>query len=395
MNTKKLLIVGGGYADIPLIKAAKALGYYVITSGNRASDLGHQESDEYYPADFSDVDAMLKVAKHLKIDAICPCANDFSAISAAYVAEKLGLPGHDSYETCQYLHHKDSYRRFALEHGIPTPQAISFTESHSALESLDKLNFPLLVKPVDLSGGKGISKIDTVDEASEALELAFSSSKAKRVVVEEFITGTRHGCSSFIKDGKLVFYFLDNEHYYLNQYLVSAASTPAKVPDNAVDALSKQIEKIASLLNLKDGIFHVQYILHEDKPVIIEICRRPPGDLYIQLVEYATGAPYASWIVNSFAGVDDPSIGQASTNGFYTRHCIMGNKHGYVQDILIDSTVKDNLIHEFVWWEKGQLITDYMKEKFGIVFLKFNSFEEMLNKTENLQSLIKVEITDS
>ena len=86
-NKKKILIAGGGYADIPLIKSAQKLGFYVITSGNNPDDLGHKESDETCLADFSYPEAMLSIAKGLGVDAICSCANDFSAISSAYVAE--------------------------------------------------------------------------------------------------------------------------------------------------------------------------------------------------------------------------------------------------------------------------------------------------------------------
>ncbi|NIV10430.1 MAG: phosphoribosylglycinamide synthetase, partial [Aliifodinibius sp.] len=75
----------------------------------------------------------------------------------------------------------------------------------------------------------------------------------------------------------------------MNPYLVSAASTPGIVPENAVKDLCRQSEKIAALLSLGTGIFHIQFILKENKPYVIEICRRAPGDLYVSLVKHATG----------------------------------------------------------------------------------------------------------
>ena len=66
---KKLLLVGGGHSDIPLIRSAKRLGYRVITSGNRSKDLGHSESDAYIPCDFSDPQEVLELARSLEIDA--------------------------------------------------------------------------------------------------------------------------------------------------------------------------------------------------------------------------------------------------------------------------------------------------------------------------------------
>ena len=158
-SKKNLLVAGGGYADIPLILSAKQLGYYVISSGNRSDELGHRYSDEYQPADFSDPEAILHLAKQLKVSAICACCNDFSALSTAYAAEQLGLPGHDPYSTSQIIHYKDLYRQFAMKHGIATPRAMGFVNKNDALVSLALFSFPVIIKPVDLTGGKGISTI--------------------------------------------------------------------------------------------------------------------------------------------------------------------------------------------------------------------------------------------
>lgn len=390
---KKLLIAGGGYADIPLVKAAQKLGYHVITSGNRSDELGHRISDSYRPGDFSDPEAMLRIASAEQIDAVCACCNDFSAISAAYVAERLDLPGHDPYDVAKLIHHKDRYRAFAHSNGIPAPEAGSFADIASALAAIPDYRLPLIVKPVDLTGGKGVSRIDCIDEANQALEYAFATSKSKRVVVEEFIQGTRHGFSAFLWDGKVVFHFADNEHYYLNQYLVSAASAPTFAPTAAIDQLVAQTENIASRLSLKIGIFHVQYILRNGEPIIIEICRRPPGDLYIKLVKHATGVDYPSWLVRAAAGLDCSGLSQRETDGYFTRHCVMTNRTGILTDVVFDPEIADNVIDRFMWWRAGDRVEQFMTTKLGIVFLGFASMDEMLYKTERMQDLIRAVVT--
>lgn len=390
--SKKVLIVGGGYADIPLILAAKRLGFYIITSGNRAKDLGHQYSDECRLEDFSNKKKMLKLAKSLEIDAVCAACNDFSALTAAYIAENLQLPGHDPYKTSLLIHHKDKYRKFAQEHHIPSPEAKGFDSLECALEGLESLQLPVLVKPVDLTGGKGISKITKTEEAGNKLEVAFQISKAKRIVIEEFVEGSKHGLSTFIQNGRVVFYFSDNEHYYLNPYLVSAASTPSIVPQQAIDILCQLVEKIASILKLKTGIFHIQYILQDDKPIIIEICRRPPGDLYIQFVKYATGVEYPEFIIRSSAGLDCSDLVQVEPRGYFTRHCIMASRNGKVEDIRIDPSIESNIIDGLTWWRKGDSIDNFLVDKLGIIFLRFDSMDEMLSKTKNMHNLIYVNI---
>lgn len=393
-SLNKILIVGGGYADIPLILAAKKLRYYVITTGNRPDDLGHKYSDEYHNADFSDCEAIYNLAKSLMITAICPGCNDFAALSSAYTAEKLGLHGHDSFELSKIIHHKDKYRQFAKENNILSPKAVGFNDKEKALKIIKEhslqLKLPLIVKPIDLSGGKGISVINNFTEAENAIEKAFAVSKAKRIVIEEYIEGSRHGFSSMLVNGKVKFNFIDNEHYYLNKYMVSAASTSTIASEEVEKKLCVASEKIASLLNLKDGIFHVQFILKDNEPYIIEICRRPPGDLYIKFVEYATNFDYPMWIVKSFAGMDISEIKECKANGFYTRHCIMTSSPCEVKNIIYDENIKKNIINEFTWWKEGDLIVDYMTNKLGIVFLKFDSMSEMIYKTGKLNELIKI-----
>lgn len=390
---RKLLIAGGGYADIPLIEAGRALGYHVITSGNRPHDLGHRYSDEVRLADFSDPEAMLKIAMDSRVDAVCSSCNDFSALSSAYVAETLGLPGHDRLEVAELIHHKDRYREFARTNGIATPLARGYSSMASALSGLEEFRFPVMVKPVDLTGGKGISRVETIAEGQKAVVRAFQSSRAKRIVIEEYIEGSRHGISTFVRDGKVVFFIFDDEHYFLNPYLVSAASVPGSLSQSVVDSLVCTVERIAGLLELVTGIVHVQFIVDQNGvPIIIEICRRAPGDLYLRLVQHATGVNYPAFIVRAETGMDCAGLSHAEIQGFITRHCIMASKSGKVRDVIFDKSIRHKVIDKLLWWKTGDVIEDVLTQKLGIVFLKFDSRREMNAITPMLQDMIHVDI---
>ena len=154
---KKLLVLNGSHSDIQLIKAGKALGYYVYTTGNRPDLIGHKYADEYIFGDFSKPEEIYELFKDKGLDAVCSCANDFGAITASYLSDRLGLPGHDSYETTLILHHKDKFKRFSAEHDIHTPIASSYERIEDALAAADR-KYPLIVKPIDLTGGKGITR---------------------------------------------------------------------------------------------------------------------------------------------------------------------------------------------------------------------------------------------
>ncbi len=390
---KKLLIAGGGHADLPLIRAAKGLGYWVITSGNRAQDLGHRESDAYIPCDYSDPEAVLALAREEQVEALCACCNDFSALSCAYAAAALGLPGHDTPETSAIIHHKDRWRLFAEAQGIPSPRAIGCSDLAEVAAACAQLRFPLIVKPVDLTGGKGILRTDDRAATLAAAQAALTLSKAKRVVIEEFIEGSRHGFTALLRAGRVVFHFSDNEHYHHSPYLVSAASCPTSVPPPAIDQLVAYSEQIANALTLVDGIFHVQFILTPaGAPVIIEICRRAPGDLYIELVRHATGAPYAEWIVRAAAGLGIEAARPLAVTRSLTRHCLMAPHTGIFEGFDFDPEVAAQIIDQLIWGEPGERVENIDTHKFGIVFVAHRDAAQMLEQAPRLQSLLAARV---
>ena len=400
MSQKKLLLLGGSHAEIPLIQAAQALGWFVITTGNNRDGLGHPHADKTVFADFSDKEAMLELARAEGVQAVCSGCNDFALLSTMYVCEKLGLPGHDSYATSLEIHHKDKYRALATRLGIPTPKAITVhTDNADEFESaIAQLTFPIIVKPVDLTGGKGIHRAASPEEAREACRDACSRTRQDHVVVEEFVQGSNHGFSAMLVKGKVAFAFADNEQYYLNKYLVSGANSPSTSDATTLAKLRDYSERIARELNLVDGILHIQYIEKADgTPVIIEICRRPPGDLYIKFVKYATGIDYPKFIIMAETGMDISSIADVPTQGFWLRHCVMADcqagengSSGIVRDVTFAPEIQENIVEKFLWYKPGEVIADKLTYKAGIVFFKFDTLEEMTDKTARMTDLVKV-----
>ena len=407
---KKLLILGGSHADIPLIKAAQALGWFVITTGNNRDGLGHPYADKTVFADFSDKDTMLALARAEGVQAVCSGCNDFALLSTVYVCEKLGLPGHDSFATALQIHHKDKYRALATRLGIPTPRAMvvhNAQEFEAAISGINGagLAFPIIVKPVDLTGGKGIHRASNIEEARAAYKDATNRTREDHVVVEEFIEGTNHGFSAMLVKGKVAFAFADNEQYFVNKYLVSGANSPSTTSAAGLAKLRDYSERIARELHLVDGILHIQYIEKTDgTPVIIEICRRPPGDLYIKFVQYATGVDYPKFIIMAETGMDISTIPDVLTQGYWLRHCVMagpeagaftdGDKRSpkNVREVVFAPEIQGNIVEKFLWYKPGEPVSDPLTYKAGIVFFKFGSLAEMQSKTARMTELVKISV---
>jgi biotin carboxylase len=389
---RTLLIAGGSHSDIPLIREAKALGFRTVTTGMCPDDLGHALSDQYIPGDYSDPDQMLDVFRKSEADAICACCNDFSAISCAAVTERLGLPGHDSLATSLTIHHKDRYRQFAHQHGIPTPRAIpagSFAEGRAAGRELGP---PVIVKPVDLTGGKGISVARSEAELEQSLALALSMTRCSRIVIEQFLDGTRHGYTAFLVNRRVVFSMADDEHYYKNPFAVSGATSPGSLTNSQLDELKATAERVADLLQLVDGILHIQLICHQSRPVILEICRRAPGDLYVDLVRHSAGVNYPEWIVRAEAGLPLDCVVPTHKRRYVTRHCIMPPRNGFLERIEIDPDVESRILDSLVWGRPGDSITSYLTQKHGILFIEHRT-DAQRESASRLPELVRVSVT--
>lgn len=386
---KTVLLAGGSHSDIPFIKALQAHGHVVITSGNRAADFGHRYADAVELEDFSDHEAMLALARRLKIDAICPSANDFSMISCAYVAEQMGLPGYDSYDTTLALHHKDRFRELGARIGLNAPRAKHFDTPDMTAADVAGLEFPLIVKPIDLTGGKGVSRVDSIAALPAAVRNAFDISRAKRIVVEEFFSGTLHSYSTLIKDRKIIFDFCDNEFSFLNPYTVTTSTTPAALSPGVRAAIRQETERLAEALHLADGILHGQFLATAEDFRIIEYTRRPPGDLYAIPVEQTTGVNPAELAVRPFLGL--PLSAPPASKGsavYFSRHCLMAGRDGVFQGGRIAPEIEPNIVDRLILAPLGYPVANYLNERLGLFFLKYASQAEMEDKTARIHELI-------
>ena len=167
---KKLMILGGARYALPVIEAAHKLGIYVITCDYLPDNIAHKYSDEYCNVSIIDKEKTLEAAKKLKIDGIMSFACDPGVITAAYVAEKMGLPNVGPYESVCILQNKGKFREFLKENNFTVPTAKSYKKIEDALNDIDKFNWPVIVKPTDSAGSKGVTRVDDKELLKESIE---------------------------------------------------------------------------------------------------------------------------------------------------------------------------------------------------------------------------------
>ena len=214
---KKVLILGGSHRDIPLIKASKELGYFVITLGDRDYYLGHEYSDKYYRVNFNDLSKVKEIIEKEKIDYLLPGSGEESYLSTVQLAEELKIGNFDSLDVAKLVHNKWKFKEFCLENSISTPAGLYYTDRLN----LDNVTFPITIKPTNLSGGRGVDVVYDLKNLKESIQK--SKKVSNEILLEEFIDGELIAYSVIIKNQKIIYGFIGRDDTYKNKYLITSA----------------------------------------------------------------------------------------------------------------------------------------------------------------------------
>lgn len=392
---EKLLILNGSFSEVPIIEEAKKLGYYVVTTGNMPDLIGHTYSDEYIPADYSDKDKILKLVKENNISHIVSCANDFGVLTASYVAEKMGWEGLDTYENSVLLHHKDKFKKYCEEKGIPSPHSVVFTKIEDAYKYVEECKYPIIVKANDLTGGKGILKAENISDAKEALDNAFTKSRDKHILVEPFLVGNQQSFGAFISKGKIIATYSNDCYSPINPYLIQSETLPAKGIEEIRAELESIILKIVEDLHLADGIFCLQYIVCDGKPYVIEMMRRCFGNQFLTLARMNSGFPWEKAYILASIGQDTSHItAEAPKYKYCGHHGIMATKNGILKDYTINESIEKHIFQKIEILSSGEAINDYLNERIAYIYYSYDNREEMDAAVKVFNDLIKIEFED-
>ena len=178
---KKVMVIGAGAGQIPIIKLCQKEGLYTYAVSPNGPYPGIELADCHINEDIYNVDNLVKIGKELKIDYVISDQSDYAVPLVAYIADKLGLPGVEP-EVAQTYSYKSKFRSFCEANDIPAPKAIEIEKE----TILPNFNFPVIVKPSDSQGSRGINKVEDKAGLANAIQEAFSYSKRGSVVVEDF-----------------------------------------------------------------------------------------------------------------------------------------------------------------------------------------------------------------
>ena len=395
MKQKRLMLLGGLRYLVPVIQAAHEQGYYVITCDYLPGNIAHRYSDEYCNVSIIDKEAVLAVAKEKEIDGIMSFAVDPGVVTAAYVQAKLGLPQAGPYESVCILQNKDRFRQFLSAHGFNVPKANGYSEYLSAEADLGSFKFPVIVKPTDSAGSKGVSRVDSEDGFRQAFEYAKSHSISGRVIVEEFIE--KQGCSSdsdcFSVDGRLMFVSFSAQRFdenAPNPYTPSAYSWPSTFTSEQEAELASELQRLLTLLDMKTSIYNVETRIGTDgKAYIMEVSPRGGGNRLAEMVRYATGVDLITAAVKAAVGDCVEGVEQKPYDGHWAEIILHSKADGTFDRLEIPDDMKPFVVEKDLWVNTGDRVYGFSgaNNAVGTLVLKLQSMEQLMNMVNIINCL--------
>lgn len=399
MRQKKLMLLGGLRYLLPVIEAAHKLGIYVITCDYLPDNIAHKYSDEYRNVSIVDKEAVLAVARELQIDGIMSFAVDPGVVTAAYVQEQMGLPG-NPYESVCILQNKDRFRNFLTKNGFNVPKAKGFSSVEEAMAETYWYPWPVIVKPTDSAGSKGVTRVDRQEDLEAALKVALEHSLSGRVIVEEFIE--KQGCSSdsdcFSVDGQLKFVSFSAQRFdedAPNPYTPSAYSWPSTFTKEQEAELTSEIQRLLTLLGMRTSIYNIETRVGVNgKPYIMEVSPRGGGNRLAEMVRFATGVDLITNAVRAAVGEEVIGVEQKPYDGNWAEVVLHAGKDGRFECIDVDEDLGRYVKELDLWVRPNDKVSSFhgANDAIGTLVLSFPTMSELDKKLKSLKNSVKISV---
>ena len=400
---KKILLLGGSAQQVIAIKTAKRLGYYIVLCDYLPDNPGQYVADKYYNVSTTDVEAVYKVAMAEKVDGILAYASDPAALPAAIVAERLGLPTNPS-ASVAVLGVKHNFRKFLGENGFACPRNFTFNvgaDIKEVKEKIQELDFPIVVKPTDSSGSKGVTVLKSTEGLDAAIAWAESYSRNKILIVEEFIESNFPaviGGDIFVWDGKVILYgemaCLRGSEY--NGLIPMGEKSPAGLNSKQIENVHKELQRIITMLGIKFGELNIEILLDKNDNVhFLELGPRAGGNMIpIELSDIFDVDLVEANVLAAMG--ENPKLQPVRQRGFFTTYVLHSYKDGQFKGVSISNKIRSNVYRRGIYKKTGDLVESFdgAGKAVGILFLRFDTEIELQYFCSNHEKLVAVELME-
>lgn len=392
----KILLLGGSAQQVVALETAKRLGLYTILCDYLPDNPGQYHADRFYQTSTTDKDAILQIAREETINYVLAYASDPAAPTAAFVAEKMGLPTNPRVAV-ETLCNKDLFRRFLLTHGFDVPKSSSFENRDAAIAGVRDFNLPVIIKPTDSSGSKGATTLYDLDNPESTIDFAFSFSRGRRIIVEEFIE-KKHpyliGGDIFVSDGKVIQWGLMNCHRdaKVNPLVPVGKSYPPLLEENDLTSVKIVLQRLVSELGIQFGPMNVEAIIDKDDRVfLIDAGPRSGGNMIPDLLGMIFNCDEVEMTVRAATGETINAEFDAGVP-YYATLNLHSDRAGIFRRVEFSKEIEPFIVRKEIYKNPGDdvLFFDNASKALGVVFFKFPDQKRMLEFEDNMTDHVHI-----
>ncbi len=362
----KLAIIGASYLQLPLIKKAKQMGYETHVFAWEVGDVGEKEADYFYPISIVEKKKILEKCIEIGISGICSISSDLAMVTVNYVAEKLGLVGNSIDSTLKSTN-KYLMRQNLVNAGVPCPR-FTLSDNISNFDSLE-LKYPIIVKPTDRSGSRGVTKLISNHGLRAAITAAKDVSFEKKVILEEYIDGKEYSIECISYKGKhtllaITEKFTTGSPNYIETGHFEPGITDTKIKNRIQEIVYKALDS----LGVENGASHTELKINDNENIaIVEIGARMGGDcIGSSLVELTTGIDFVKNVILVATGREpDLNVGKKyKASGI----CFIFDENDVAEYRKIRESHPELLVEEAIEELSDRMVTD-SSTRFGYYIL--------------------------
>lgn len=381
-----------------MINIARSRGHHIITLDNNPDNPGHVFADEYFNISTIDLEGVLRVAKDRQIDGILAYGSDPAAATAAFVSEKLHLPG-NSYKSIITLSDKGLFRTFLKDNGFPVPKFSVFERYKGALDFSKTLTKKAFIKPVDSCGSKGITIIEPGEGFKDSFHRALDFSRKGEVIIEEEIDrdGPHIHGEAFVQNGKLLFMMLGDQYFSnVNNCAPMSTTIPSMFHGDIMEEIWLKLDKIIERVGFIRGGLNIEIIRDtQGRVYFIEVGARSGGNFMPEIVTMASGFNIAEANVNTVLEekVDLRSI--SATGKYFTQLILHSHCNGIYQGDNLASKFENFIRFKKEYYLRGDRVPVYRDSRhvLGVFLYEFKEKDQCLEFIQYIKSnkLVNVE----
>jgi biotin carboxylase len=394
---KKIMVLGAGIYQVPLIKKIKDMGYQVLVVSPLGAYPGIGIADVFIESDTRDKERVLSAAKKYNIDAILTTGTDVAVPTIGYVIDELKLIGTGLLAATKSMD-KALMKKCFVEHGVNTAR-FEIVESFEQLVEIARvIGYPVMVKATDSSGSRGITKVLRESELLSAYNSALDVTKSDKIIIEEFLEGIEIGAQAVVIKNDVVEVFLHDDEITTPPISVPIGhAMPLRLDSVILNDIQLLVKAAVKAIGIENTISNIDIIIVDNKPYVIEIAARMGATCLAENISIYTGYNIYEFIIELALG-NNITLPNEYTEQANAAMLLLSEKTGVVKNISVPDTTKNHidLVNLSIDVKIGSKVNKFKvgPDRIGEIIVIGKNAKEAITLAKKLANTIRIEIDE-